>query len=288
MSGVDGALAIGFGEIVSLPVGSEKHYSSINIAAGGLLQITGTCGIVVMTCSGNCVIDGQINGSLCTGEGGSFSKLAEDTGRLLAYTPARGAGADSGGYLHYGGFGAGSGGNATATQGGVGANGTDPAMGGAGGTEAEPGDGAQLGKDGDAAPDLNPDPSDGAGGGGGGPGRNGAYLFLKVQGDLSGSGTLIFGGSYGGSGGNGAAGANGGMDGVGGGGGGGGAAGIVDLWVHGTDTSSLNIQDGQGFPQALNALSSGTLVGGSGGAGGSGGTAGSDGSSATFLPIRTF
>jgi hypothetical protein len=61
VDGSDGDLVINNGQTVTVPEGSVKKYSSINIASGGFLVISGNGGgWTEIGCAGDCVIDGQI------------------------------------------------------------------------------------------------------------------------------------------------------------------------------------------------------------------------------------
>jgi len=88
----DGPLNITSGQIVVVPEGSVKNYSSINIASGGILEISGNSGgWTEIGCSGNCVINGQIiaragNAGQPTHDSNTFSKLSSFGLGFLTYS----------------------------------------------------------------------------------------------------------------------------------------------------------------------------------------------------------
>jgi hypothetical protein len=229
VTGADGALNILSGATVDVAEGSVKHYSSINIAAGGTLRITGGAGAwTEIGCSGNCVIDGTIlvqtgNFPPATHSGGTFTKTSAFGLGDLSYTIQQalggsgsagvdgaapgaqlngngGGGSGSGDSTLYGqglagGNGESSGGNGSGTTGGAGnstlGNGAN-AVGSNGGTGGGGGGGAGI------------NTLYGGGGGGGYRGKHGKGLVLYVEGTISGSGSIFASGGNGFSGGRGA------------------------------------------------------------------------------------
>lgn len=280
ITGQDGALVITSGQTIDLAEGSVRQYSSINIASGGTLRITGTTGAwTEIGCQGDCIINGQIIARAgydgqATHSGGTFTKTSAFGLGSLSYTIgqiAGGAGGKgnfdiAGGAQSLGRGGGGGGGNG-GTGGTNGAAGTNSnwAFGGAGGglgngsagqnaVSSTPGAGGAgaSGGGGGGLFSFKGTAYYGGGGGGGYKGHHGKGLVLYVEGTLSGTGSIVVSGRAGFAGGNGG-GSNPTSE-VGGGGGGGGAGGSGGSIV-------LRYRSGVTLP----ALS---VVGGAGGAGG--------------------
>lgn len=244
ISGGDGALNVTTG-IFNIPEGSVKQYSSINIATGATVRITGNTGAwTEIGCSGNCVINGTIEASTSYAagtvnhSGGTFTKTSAFGLGALAYTidqavggsgEAGGNGGGAGGAQKNGNGGGGGGYRAagSAGAGGDGESNGSAATGGSGGTgsstlgngaTATNSNGANGGGGGGGA---GSNTSVGGGGGGGYKGAHGKGLVLYVEGTISGTGMISVSGRAGFNGGNGYRPSGG----VGGGGGGGGAGG---------------------------------------------------------------
>lgn len=82
VSGIDGDLVILSGQTIDIPEGSVKQYSSINIATGGTLRITGNTGLwTEIGVAGNFVNNGQVIARAgydgqSTHNGGTFTKIS--------------------------------------------------------------------------------------------------------------------------------------------------------------------------------------------------------------------
>jgi hypothetical protein len=100
IDGSDGALVVNSGQTVDLPGGSVKKYSSINIASGGTLRITGNSGSwTEIGCSGNCVINGTIiakagYSNQSTHSTATFSKISNFGIGNISYSISQSEGAD--------------------------------------------------------------------------------------------------------------------------------------------------------------------------------------------------
>jgi len=235
VTGADGDLVITSGQTVDLAEGSVKQYSSINIASGGTLRITGTTGAwTEIGCSGDCIINGQIiaragyDGQV-THSGGTFTKTSAFGLGSLSYAVIQangGAGGASDGSsggaqsLGRGGGGGGGYGGNGGTNGGAGGAGNDGTYlnvaGGAGGglgsgstgghasSTSKPGAGGAGASGGGGGGILNfkvGSAAYGGGGGGGYKGHHGKGLVLYVEGILSGTGSVVASGRAGFSGG---------------------------------------------------------------------------------------
>lgn len=179
---VDGDLLVLNGQTVNIAEGSIKQYKSIQIDAGGILQITGTTGAwTEIGCSGNCIVNGQIIAragydGTATHNGGTFTKSSAFGLGNLSYTIAQqngGAGAN-GSFVSAT---AGIGGSQANGIGGGGAGGGPGGNGGAGGQNGTSsgsypgGTGGGLGNGGNSVNDGSnayPIGGNGASGGGGG------------------------------------------------------------------------------------------------------------------------
>jgi hypothetical protein len=258
VTGINGALSIANGQTVNILEGGTYQYSSINIAAGGTLQIIGTAGgWTEIGCQGNCAINGTIivraglEGESTSGVG-TFTKTSAFEIGTLSYTLAQAAGGAGG-------------------AGGGGAGFKAPPntnFGGGGAQSAGNGGGGGIG----AANGVSPGSP---GGGGGAKGNHGKGLHLYVEGTLSGTGSINASARAGYNGGSG-----GGGNGGGGGGGGGGSGGrIVVRYAALAQMPALSVAAG------------GAGIGGAGGTGwdtyptvgGSNGAAGSVGSTNTAV-----
>lgn len=319
-AGRDGSLVITNGQIIDLPGGSVKQYSSVRIDAGGILRITGNGGgWTEIDCIGSFIINGTI---LCragyegqtTHTGGTFSKTSEIGLGNLSYSIVQANGGAGGkgangtvsngatGGAQSNGIGGGGGGGGVSTsnlatfQAGVGGtnggngasvNGNPGGIGNSSLLHGTRGENSQLftethlkGQGGGSGGGSGAVTtwsgglfSRGAGGGGGGyRGRHGKGLAIKVQGNLSGTGSINCSGDIGGNGGaGGPALSNQGAGGGGGGGGAGGSGGKIVLRYKSGAVPNLLVSGG--------AAGVGGAVGttGTGGAGGTNGVAGANG-----------
>jgi hypothetical protein len=277
-TGTDGPLNVPSGS-VTLPAGSVKNYSSINIAAGASLIIDNSGSgspWTIIGCLGNCVIDGSILAKNGEHTGGTFTATAPD-GRSLSYLIAQAAGGVGGNggtglSPQVGGasaFGNG-GGGAGAFGAGVAAI-TSKGGNGGPGTGLVVGIGANVyagtGGAGGGGPHYY-------GGGGGSRGRHGQGIYLSVLGNLSGSGLVDVSGGAGGGGGNGPSGLIGGSSSGGGGGAAGGSGGKVVLrYVSRTDSIVFAVAAGTGGVGGTAGQNTfGTATAGSSGSSGSTGS----------------
>lgn len=303
VTGADGDLVITSGQTVDLAEGSVKQYSSINIASGGTLRITGTTGAwTEIGCSGDCVINGQIiaragyDGQV-THSGGTFTKTSAFGLGSLSYTITQangGAGgvgdfSISGGAQSLGRGGGGGGGNGGVggTNGGAGGVGYSGAAGGAGGglgngstggnasvggASGVGGAGASGGGGGGRFDFKSATSVYGGGGGGGYKGHHGKGLVLYVEGILSGTGSVAASGRAGFSGGNSGTGQGTGGAFVSSGGGGGGAGGsggsVVIRYRNSGTLPALTVIGGTGGARGTSGSSTYFGVNGSAGSNG--------------------
>lgn len=285
-TGEDGPLLVGPGQTVNITAGDIKDYSDCTIDATGTLHIDDGDGWTIIGCAGTLTINGTIearNGE--TGVDDTFASNEPDntgalTGPALSYSIVQsvggggGTGIAPGGSSFFGNGGGGGGGPTNNGQDGIlgfGGTGGAGTIFGCPGNATNPGGGAAIwGNMGGQG--LQPGVCCGptmrsAGGGGGSRGYHGQGLFLKVAGDITGSGTIDVSGRDGGAGGAGGGSGPCTTNGGGGGGGAGGSGGQAVVQYQGSllgGFSSGNILDGKGF-------------GGAGG-GGNAGAAGADGS----------
>lgn len=260
ITGADGDLVINNGQTVSINAGDEKHYNSITINSGGVLQVNASASPqpALIGCKFALVNNGVIRAILGQHAGGSFNKTFFSVN--YSYSISQQAGGTGG--TGFGGSGAkvggaqnsgngGQGGGFTTTI-GYGENGTPATSSASGGEAGQPtnnggpipvysGNGTQY---------VFPDSSLGTVYGrcaGGSRGRHGASVILYAN-EISGSGSVQTYGSAGGSG------ASEGAFNGGNGGGGGGAGGSGGkIWIR--------------YKKSYSALSY-SYGGGSGGAGG--------------------
>ena len=93
-AGLDGDLIILNGETVNITAGEIKDYSSVDIQAGGTLNISGGGEITQIYCAGNCNIDGQIIGRRVSN---TYShSITTVTGEPLSYTVTQNNGGSGG------------------------------------------------------------------------------------------------------------------------------------------------------------------------------------------------
>lgn len=328
VTGADGDLTILNGQTVQIPAGSIKHYNSVNIHAGGTLEIiqNATLQKTEIGCRGSFTLNGQIIARCSpSGTGGSISGTSSIGAKAFSATVSQafgGAGSSSygasGGAGTSNGLGGGGAGsyaynNGNAALGGNG--GTGGGNGGAGQsvgggpTPARPGGTgmATLSNGGNGGIYYNPGGGYGGagggsggggsgvaefydselkswstatsqgGGGGGYKGSHGQYLFLFIEGTISGTGTIHVSGTNGYAGGAAPnAGWSGSAGGAGGGGGGaGGSGGKVDIWARAGQSQTFYVSHSAGFGGGGGAGSQGTYINCGPGATGGNGSIGS-------------
>lgn len=202
-SGSDGALVITSGNTVTLSAGVTKDYSSIQIDAGGTLNIVGGA-ITMIGCRGSCVVDGIIR--VTSNAAGTYSATSL-LGESLSYTTAQNISGGKGGNAGYNGSIIGS--NGSGGNGGKGADGdiSYGGTGGGGGSKSNHGGGLFLyfkssasglgiidcsgvaggtGGSGGWASGIRPYNSiSGGGGGGGGTGGSGGALWIRYKNSFS-------------------------------------------------------------------------------------------------------
>lgn len=232
--GQDGALLITSGQTVNISEGATKDYSSIQIDAGGTLNILPSTGAwTKIGCAGTCILNGTIIGR---GEyntsGSTVFSSTDPNGFALSYTKGVATAGDGGasgnatGTHVPGAFGNGGGGgssvqyppDATATHGGTGGN-FAGYHGTGGNVDLTIITAGVAGGDGTYSAGV------GGGGGGGARGFHGLNIYLLVRGAISGTGSIQAHGAAGHNGGNGADADSSGDPGGGGGGGGAGGSG---------------------------------------------------------------
>jgi hypothetical protein len=265
VSGVDGDLVITNGQNVGIVAGDIKQYNSITINAGGTLTVnSGTSGSFVKTeigCRNNFVLNGTIiaiggrltaaatiSGTTSIGSKSYNKTIVQALGGSGTKDFANSAPAGGPGTNGYGGGGAGvsngsslggtggSNGGAGASVSGGGAGGAGNSTLGAGGNSTTSSGGAGGGSGGGGAYAGS---SAGGGGGGGLRGIHGQYLFIYIEGTISGTGTVNVAGTNGFNGGVGSFGTNG-ISGGSGGGGGGGSGGHIDIWKPSSSTVTFS------------------------------------------------
>ena len=100
--GVDGDLVILSGQTVDIPAGSFKQYTSVNIASGGTLRITGNTGAwTEIECLKNFICNGTIiaragYSGQTTHNGGTFTRVSSMGLGTLSYTIAQAVGGAGG------------------------------------------------------------------------------------------------------------------------------------------------------------------------------------------------
>lgn len=232
-TGTDGGLVIISGQTVDIAEGSVKQYSSINIATGGTLRITGNTGAwTEIGCSGSCVINGAIIARAgydgqTTHNGGTFTKTSSFGLGLLSYTIAQSLGGSGGNGSNFGanygrggagtsGIGGGGGGASSLDIGGNGGSGGSAGVvavgfGGAGGglgngsTNSTSGGGSNVsgggagasGGGGGGSNSFSSPIYNPGGAGGGYKGHHGKGLVLYIEGALSGTGAISLSGRSG-------------------------------------------------------------------------------------------
>lgn len=121
VDGSDGDLVVLNGQTIGIPAGSIKSYNSIDIQAGGILEITGPEAITQIGCKGNFIVNGTFRGQ--TAENVALRSIGADnwTGNPYSYTPTQSNGGNGGSNNN----GTGIGGAQALGHGGGGAGGTD-------------------------------------------------------------------------------------------------------------------------------------------------------------------
>jgi hypothetical protein len=277
VSGADGDLIINNGQTVNIAAGSVLQYNSVTINSGGALNIIASTTFqkTEIGCKNGFVLNGTITAKCDPlGIGGAISGSTTIGGKPytktitqalggsgtadFSHTPASSGGGSGNSFSTpplggdgtngFGGGGAGS--SNGAVLGGSGGSGGNsgsnaPSSGGTGGagnstlgtggrsTTINGGAGGGSGGGGGYV-------GGGAGGGGGGmKGAHGQYLFVYIEGVISGSGSIDTSGTNGFNGHLGATDANG-ITGGSGGGGAGGSGGYIDIWKKSTSTVTFS------------------------------------------------
>lgn len=202
--GVDGDLVITSGQTIQLSPGSVKDYKSIRIDAGGVLEINSGSAWTVIGVKENLIINGEIRAKKGEHTGGSFSitvpdRMGSAAGEVLSCSIPQSSGGNGGNSRKnsYGGGGqnSGLGGGGAGDDGGGG--GASVSVAGAGGPTSGGAGASTYNQSGNSA-------SSRGGGGGGYRGRHGQALYIKVKGNISGTGRIDVSGENGRNGGNGA------------------------------------------------------------------------------------
>jgi hypothetical protein len=197
-TGTDGDLIITSGQTIQMTPGTVKNYRNVRIEAGGVLEITDGSDWTLFGVQKNLRLDGVIRLNNATHTGGTFNRQAPDrlgalTGETLSYVITQQPGGSGG----------------STRQQGIGGGGQAYGNGGGGGGEAGGGGGATLNKGGDGGPHsggagssnfgVNGNNAGGSYGGGGGGfrGKHGQAIYLKVKGNVYGSGQIITSGQNG-------------------------------------------------------------------------------------------
>lgn len=289
--GIDGPLAVDAGETKTIDAGSVKDYSSIFVAQGGTLNITGPNLITVIGSKGPIEINGIVRAYQTVSPGTTTAAPAvtvPTTSLSLTYAPVRvsGGSGGTGAYwtgnshkgLGYGGSssnGRGGGGGSGAAGGSGGrpgingsssANDTTLSHGGAGGAG-----GGAGGLGGGGTGGYGPTGYQAGGGGGGFVGSHGLAVYFRSQSSISGIGVINASGTAGYNGGKGGCSSY--SSGGGGGGGAGGSGGKI--WLHAKVTPSVGTNVSGGGGGAAGAWGGCGPANGHNGAPGSTGQAGS-------------
>lgn len=289
VTGADGNLVILNGQTVNLQSTDIKHYNSVDIQAGGTLNIQGsTPGICQIGCANNFILNGQITTDGFEGNSQIINAISAFTGESLVHSIIQqqggvgGVGASSPGGVGTNGYGGGGGGGdvfqSPTAQGGAGGsnngagyagqgNGVPSSIGGAGNSTNANGanggvvDGGAGGGSGGGGGGKTISFSGRGGGGGGHKGNHSHSIYIYCEGNLSGNGTINLNGKNGYNGGGAYSGGGSQFGGGGGGGGGaGGTAGKLILAVN-TNSSSLteNLSGGTGGVGGTNNLDGGGI-----------------------------
>lgn len=244
--GTGGDLVVASGDTYEVPNGSVLDFNSIMVESGGQILVDGGGSLTQIFCAGDCTIDGAINVSPFDEYSPSVSTATRgpqeaDDNEVVSFSWSQSQGGNGASGLQNHGKNPGPGGGGGSAAYGNGGGGGEG--GGAGGCF---GTGAHGNGGGNASPSGGGGGGDGAGdgapgGGGGHRGAHGSPLFLKIRGNLYGTGSITSNGSGGAGGGNGfGTGSN--CDGGGGGGGAGGSGGPIWVRHGGEDFSSLTYQ----------------------------------------------
>lgn len=214
-TGKDGDLHVLNGQTYTLTPGASYDFRNVTVDAGGKIEVDTGVGWVMLGVAANLVIDGEIisRASDQAVVGGATLTQTSPDGRSLTYTfPALGAGGGGGSGSDYapfirggggsGAFGNGGGGGTSASSSSNGDNGHTAIISKGGDSAAAIdalGHGAPIyGNDGEPG---SGDSFEGFGGGGGSRGLAGGPLYIRINGNLSGSGSISVAGSPGGNGG---------------------------------------------------------------------------------------
>lgn len=96
VDGSDGDLVVLNGQTVQITAGSIKSYNSIDVQAGGILEITGPEAITQIGCKGNFIVNGTFRGQ--TTENVAARAIGADNwlGNPYSYTPVQSSGGRGG------------------------------------------------------------------------------------------------------------------------------------------------------------------------------------------------